>query len=367
MKTAINSLILITIFCTLSWSNPLPPPPSLIISEIYFDGTEWTIEIVVGEFSINLDSFVLVSSSGEAFFKEGIEVEPGQVILITKDSLKTPLEINKAGDFISLKEYYNNNIQWELEYNQNISFGDYINSSCSGPFDGQSLVAHYISLDTPDENYKFYWLVKENSPSLGTNPNFCSSTDTVKGYILDKFDNPVKNAEISYIETVFTMIGGFPKIITNNDGYFEAKGMFSKYYGGKIIVGNSFIADITFKVELDSANLYNFKLSDYVYSGIKKFDLNQLFSIRNYPNPINDRATFEIILPEGLFYRNAVIKIYNYAGTIVDIIPVDKYNNNSNQISVEWMGGEHFAAGNYFYSLEIDNQKTATNKLIIVK
>jgi hypothetical protein len=352
-------------------SNPLPPPPKLIISEIYFNNTDWTIEMVVGEpldmLSDNLDSVIIESSSGEAYFKSGIQVEPGQIILITKDSLKTPLTINRTGDFINLKEYQNGYLNWDLIYIQDISFGNYLGASCSSPYDGQSLVSQYFHVNTPDGDNSFYWLVKESTPTLGSSPNACNSRDTLKGYLIDKFEKPIKNGKIEYINDYRSTILGLPTIITDDTGYFEAKGMFAKNYSGIVVVGDSTVADVSFKVELDSANRYIFKFYDYVFTGLNYIEPNKSFSITNYPNPSIDQTTFEIVLPENLFYKNAIIKIYNNAGKIIDILPVDEQYNNSNHFTMNWTSRENIPAGDYYYCLEIDNKKLATNKMILIK
>lgn len=106
------------LICVSTIANIAIPLPRLLISEIFFEGDEWKIEAVVGGYlpqSDNLDSVIFETSAGQSYFKPGIVVAEGDMIMITKDSLITPLPIDTAGDFINMKEYVYGNYFYNLD------------------------------------------------------------------------------------------------------------------------------------------------------------------------------------------------------------------------------------------------------------
>jgi hypothetical protein len=364
MKKILAFCIGINLSYSVMISNPIPVPiKMLLISEIYFDSTGWTIELVANDFGgayYKLDSVQIGAWSGAAYFKSGIKVKQGQTFIITQDSLKTPLYINQKGDYISLWETNGEHLLWDLQYYQIIEFGDYSFDACSTPYEGQSLVAQRFKYS--NNNSYFYCLVKERIPTLGTFPFQCHSRDTFKGYITDKYNRPIKNGIIHCSFGNLNL-----QIKTNDTGYFENDTMFSARYTGLLYVGDSFVSVEYFNIELDSSNLYAFKLDNYV-DAIQDFpDYIKASSITNYPNPFINKTTFDITLPKNLNFKNPIIKIYNNSGQIVEIIPVRKHDITSNHFSIEWESKGTLCNGEYYYSLEVDNNKVAENKMVITK
>ena len=87
----------------LSFSMLVANPIALVfISEIYFEGDDWTIELYdYYEAGISsLDNYCIMSSSDSTYFNNGIYFEPGEVILVTEEDLQSSLSINKGGDFV---------------------------------------------------------------------------------------------------------------------------------------------------------------------------------------------------------------------------------------------------------------------------
>ena len=362
------------LFCIAITANIMVPEPRLLVSEIFFEGDEWKIEAVVIQGylpqSDNLDSVILETSSGQSYFKPGIVVAEGEMIMITKDSLITPLSINKSGDFINMKEYtYGTEwIEWDLQWIQNIKFGDYEGSTCSSPNEGQSMVLQQFELILVILVYeRFFWLVKENNPTPGSDPFNCSNRDTISGYIYDKNMNPLKGAELRYCNKAGSQGTNpeLPQIITDNYGHFDSIMMYSKLYDASVILGDSIILNTTFNVELDSSNTYIFKADNYLVGNKKILDNRHSASLTNYPNPVRDQTTFSITIPENIHFKNAIIKVFNCSGIIVDLIPIAY--NNTNIYNVTWNRSNNFPDGNYFYNLDIDYKKVASNRMIFIK
>jgi hypothetical protein len=372
MKRIVIFQIVLFVFVS-AIANPIVPEGRLLVSEIYFEGTDWFIEAVASptEFPFALlDSVIFETSSGQSYFKPGIELENGQIIIITKDSLITPLSINPEGDFINMKEYeYGTDfLLWELSWYQDIKFGNYEEATCTSPFNGQSLVLQYFELEYPDWGFdSFYWLVKENNPTPGSSPFICNNRDTVSGYIYDKLLNPVNSAEISYCSDIeiWTASPDLSPITTNEYGYFENAAMFSKIYKGNIIYGDSLISYVSFKVEIDSLNIYTFIIEDYIHTGTEMHEFTNSVFLTNYPNPLKERTTISVSLPQNIYFKNAVIKIFNANGQIIDILPLH-YNNN-NIYNIIWERTGNILPGRYFFNLDINNKKVASNNMLIIQ
>jgi hypothetical protein len=373
MKKLLIFQIILFVFVS-AMANLIVPEGRLIVSEIYFEGSEWIVEAVASpsqEFPFAfLDSVIFETSSGQSYFKPGIELEDGQIIIITKDSLITPLSINPEGDFINMKEYeYGTDyLLWELNWYQDIKFGNYEGATCTSPFNGQSLVLQRFELEIPDWYTEvFYWLVKENNPTPGSNPFTCNSRDTVSGYIYDKLLNPVNSAELRYCAES-ELWGANPDLLpitTNENGYFENTAMFSKMYKSNIIYRDSLISNVSFNVEIDSLNIYNFIIENYIHTGIEIHETANAVYLSNYPNPVTEQTTISVTIPQNIYFKNAVIKIFNINGQIVDIIPLH-YNSN-NIYNVIWSRSDKILPGRYFFNLDINNKKVASNNMLIVQ
>ncbi len=372
-KILIFQIILFVSVSTIA--NPIVPEGRLLVSEIYFEGSEWIIEAICntseGFESPFLDSVIFITSSGQSYFKPGIELEDGQIIMITKDSLITPLSINPDGDFINMKEYVygTDYVAWELRAHQNIKFGNYEEASCTSPYSGQSLVLQHFVLEIPDWGTDdIYWLEKENNPTPGSSLFTCNSKDTLSGYIYDKLLNPVDNAELKYCseEELWAANPDLLPIYTNEYGYFENTVMYSKMYTGNIIVyGDSVISFVKFKVEIDSSNIYNFIIEDYIHTDIKIRELTNTVSLTNYPNPVREKTTISVTIPQNIYFKNAVIKIFNNNGKIVDIMPLH-YNSN-NIYNVIWNRSDKIPPGKYFVNLDINNKKVASSNMLVIQ
>lgn len=348
------------------YSNPLPPPPKILISELYFNESGWIMEVYVfNEDNRNLDSVILETSSGSTFFKPGITVHFQDTLIITSDSLLHPLDIDPDGDYINAYEYYEGDLMWSWDTffgNMNgFVFGDYDGSECSAPYEGQSLVLIHENISGLDGYYDYYWVVKDKNPSIGYNLFSCSSKEEISGYIFDQNNIPIKGSRVNYCTegemTAFFLEG----IIADIQGSFSNIVVYSKTYFGHIVLEDSILRSVSFNVELDSANEFTFIVEGYDYAGIAPYIASENM-IKHHPNPILGSAYFSIDI-SNLFYRSAVIKIFNSSGQIIDILPrpEDKYG----VYVVEW-NTKDLSPGTYYYHLDVNGKKVAADKMLVV-
>jgi hypothetical protein len=87
------------------------------------------------------------------------------------------------------------------------------------------------------------------------------------------------------------------------------------------------------------------------------------YSISTHPNPSSSGTTFIIETNRPGPDQRGVIKIYSENGFIVDIIPVELYNER--QEKMYHYTDKSLSSGMYYYNLEISNQKVASGKILI--
>ena len=351
-------------------ANPVTPIP-ILITEMYIDSNnKWTIELFIYDFGptiTNLDSVKLVTSSGEALFKSGITVSQNEIILITEDSLQSPLSINRYGDNIKLMTRLYST--W-IQSGNSLVYGDDPNTCvCTFPRLGQSIeLANYINPTNGETDYLY---VKSSIPSLGTYPsdNAINSPGSLSGHVYDSNNNPIEN-HLVYINVAPSWYGPFPMYFElDTNRYFNCN-LVGKYYNISVRLNttDAVILDTIIAIEPDSATICDFHLN--ITNGISEYNLiKSNIMMSNYPNPFKDNTTIEIKSPNNMVLSNAIIKIFNNLGEIVRIIPVGDYNNakKSYSVSVSNNKNQSLDSGIYFYTLEIDGKKVSSNKMIIIK
>lgn len=139
-------LIVLMFTCSLGFikANPIVPPP--VISEFYLlDSSHWYLELVFLKNGYpspptTLDGYKITTSTGTYYFKNGINITPDSIIIITQDSLQSSLQIKRNGDFIIIEA--SSGYQLDQLY-----FGNVSGSQISAPAYGQSIVNYgYSSL-----------------------------------------------------------------------------------------------------------------------------------------------------------------------------------------------------------------------------
>jgi len=348
-----KSLLLIPflVLCTLTpKANPIAPPPAICELVIHQNG--FSLELALELWGISdLDNMRLTSSHGQAFFNQGIVVS-GELLVVTENDLQSYLFVDPAGDDLSIEENYNGS-WYVLDV---IYFGDYQNSWVSPLWEGESVIQQEF-------NYwgePFYWTVKNKPPSPGSSAYHTDARGTFSGYVLDKFSNAVPGAWIKYCHEADPLL---EPIYSDSTGYFFCDNMFSREYDVEIIISEEIFWTDHIVVELDSNNYYEF-IIDSIAVATHEHEKLQEFDIRNHPNPFTNNTTFDLNVPESYRWNEAQITIMDMNGKIVDRI---EYHNSGDETGqkINWHAPSDLKPGIYIYTLEIDNNRIASNKMIL--
>jgi hypothetical protein len=244
-------------------ANPVIFP---CLSEINFEEDNWFIELDVQyadyayHGSINLDDFRLITSTGDSQFKPGIDISGVAFIIITQDSLLSPLVIDKQGDYVGL-QYFDNGL-WTNTLCWITYFGDIENSTVNPPYPGQSIVN--TSIHTP-QNW-FFMTVKDNIPSLGSSIYNTSTFGTLSGAVFDQNLDPVEGLEIRYCSGL--LLGGtLQPIYSGSDGTFYNSQMPGCNTEISVLWDNTSLFDTLLTIEPDSLTSCTFYL-DTVLVGL---------------------------------------------------------------------------------------------------
>jgi len=349
-------------------ANPILPPP--VISEFYLvNDSTWYLELVFDQsfnYDTILDGYQITTSTGTALLKNGIHITLGSIIVITQDSLQSMLYIYRNGDDIRVEK--------DGMYIDELAFGNNQYSMINSPLQGQSIVKYsYICYDTYSGQFATnYRIVKENTPSIGSNP-FQASVfmGTFSGKVLDMINNPMSGIRIGnqvYYGAPSSICGvDFSCVVTDSTGEFNILINSGRHYV-QFFTASATLSDTIINIEPDSVNYFEIIL-DTLLNHTALNSIHQNFLLSCCPNPSNGKTTISFELPENINYFSILIKIYNSTGEMIRILPVD-ISGKQNKYSVEWDGkcyDNSIASGTYYCNLELDGKKVATNKLIITK
>lgn len=349
-------------------ANPIPPPP--IISEFYIvNDSTWYVELVFSSSyytNTNLNGFRIESSSGIAYIKHGISVTLDSIIVLTQDSMVSPLYFDRNNDYINFED--------SLGYPYDGIY--FTNNSWYAPSYGQSLVRYVLDCWDYNENAPStqILLVKDNNPTIGYDPFTGSSCHGIfTGIVYDNGHNPVPGIHVGnnlyYLAPSYACGNYFSSPVTDSSGVFSAW-EYSISFNVKLFYEPSGLVmmDSVIYIEPDSTNYYEFTI-DTLLTGLHINPYQTTIALSTFPSPSNGETTISFSIPSGRYFSKALIKIYDSNGEIVKIIPVNT-NDPQNKYSVKWDGlcGSYSAAsGIYYCNLELDGQKIATDKIIIAK
>jgi len=342
MKKLITFLFFISVGIT--FANPIE---IFFISEIFFEGEDWTIELSNTEngYPIYFNNYELkiVTSSSEAYINRNMFLIYGNTELITQTDLDSILIIDHAGDFIRLVDEYNYILDEKI-------FGNYSGSYVNSLHLGQSYVC--------DIGVGFA-LVKENFPSLGSDPFYTDARGTYSGYVYNPNMQPLTNAEIRYY---LHNPAYYSQIVTNNEGYFEDNNIYCRNYYVQVYYNGLLEANSTIIIEPDSTSYEEFVLPNVSIND--ELLKNRNNSLSNFPNPFNPST--EISFETTKLHEKTQIEIYNSRGQRIRQISI--FND---QPSITWDGknsiGKACPSGVYFYKLVSNGKDLAVNKMLLLK
>lgn len=344
----LRTKILIIFYWTIFVSNSLANP--IIVSylnEIEVNSSGWIIEIMPQ--SLILDNCYLVSTTDTAYFKSGINWNQDYLI-ITEDSLLSPLYMNPLGDVIYLCGEYG-----PID---GIRFGNVSAPMISAPLGGLS-ICRYNDFDE-------YFLYLDSSPTLGSANDTTNGMGKIEGWVEDTLGNPIEGVDViyNYDEGVGSTI--YPVYVTSDsNGYFrfrdyaklehlefEKENFQTKY----LTIQNWPDSTVSITATIDSI------LSSIKEQGIAKSNF-QLYP--NFPNPFNPTTTISYQLAKG---SEIELIIYNLLGQKIRTLVNARQPLGFHQ--VEWDGhdemGVEVTSGIYFYRLKA-GEFVANKKMILLK
>ena len=362
MKKLIIIVFLFIVYIQ-SYANPIIYQPALI-TELYFDNNDnWTIEIKFLEETTDLTNYHLRTSNGTSTFKSGLTIPTNNILVITKDSLKYPIILNRDGGSVSIEKY--NGHDWNSSFPE-LFYGNINNTEVAAPRVGQSIKLGVCQ--TPLEKYHQYY--KSKTPDIGIffiNNGFPSypKNSIINGQI---FDANLKPISLNYINSTISPNSFIGNMLNqgNNDTYNV--NLYPSAY--KICIydkQNKLLKDTTFLLEPDTTYIYNIYLdvllTTEAYSS-KKSEIN----INNYPNPFSDFTTINIDIPENYSFKTGIVKIFNSEGEIISILPIDKFNKYGSNYNLKIDNSIlKSKSGNYFCTLELDGLKKASCQISMTK
>jgi len=348
MKYLIKFLILSCcgIFVSDSLANPII---EIYLNEIKMDSSGWEIEIT--PLSGYYNFAFLTSTTDTAYFQNGINWNKDYV-MITEDSLSSPLHVNPSGDVICLCD----NFGYPAG---EIRFGNVSYSMVSAPRIGQSICA-YNGYQTDKH---FYYL--DNSPTLGSQNDTTNAIGNVEGFVRDMLGHPIEGLDVIY--GYEELLPGWitPVFVTSDsNGYFRFRD-YAKLEYLECNKENFPTTDLTIQNWPDSTISITVFIDTILTSirnpGTSQFD----FSLyQNYPNPFNPNTVISYQLPTG---DQVDLIIYDLLGQqirrlVKEIQPAGYYE-------IQWNGtddlGKGVASGIYIYQLKVGNFVDSRKMLLI--
>ncbi|MCX6273076.1 MAG: hypothetical protein NTU44_18045 [Bacteroidetes bacterium] len=363
--------VLLLVFFTIGFTkaNPIVDPP--VISEFYLvNDSVWYLELMFSWPYPSLDGLQLVSSGGSSFIKHGISITAGNIIVLTHDSMLSPLHFNRNGDFVDIQDSTGFSFNYSFPM---FRFGNISNSFISAPLVGQSIVCYkFYCMDQGYIPETEYHLVKDVNPTIGYNaftPSFATGTFT--GMVFDNGHNPIQGIHIghtyAYNEPSYYCGNYFLNAWTQPSGSFTMQEYSGKYHVMFFFHPWLVIKDTIINIEPDSVNYFEF-IIDSLLTDVHSIENQRNIKLSCFPNPSTGETNISFGVPEGQCFSKALIKIYGSNGEIVRILPVNTASPQP-EYTLKWDGFccDHSpaASGMYYCNLVLDGRKSATTKLII--
>ncbi len=364
-KSLVALLLMISIKV---FANPIALPP--IISEFYYNGGDWQIEVYFSDiyqnFFYDFSELALICNNDTAHFVDGLLISFNETIVLNQNALTSAFNINPVVDWIYLASVYGYD-----PFTEGIRYdapGIFLwHSILTSPKEGESIVNQFFNNYGGDG---YYQAMKESTPSIGSNAFECSGRGTFSGYVYDQYNNPVANLQLVYCPEYYCLGAVSPAyscIETDENGFFETNELFCNWHIFNLKKDDFIFYTDTLFIEPDSAYYKEYILNSVdIPLNTSKEDI----SISIAPNPLKNKTRFELSFPENHTYQNARITIRDNNGRIVDFIPITNAPWGGNKLSLTWYPGNAprpIPPGMYLYCLEIDGKTLSTEKMIITK
>jgi hypothetical protein len=317
------------------FANPLP---AFLFTELHVTQDGWQLELhgQFGGYSDYLNGMFLSSHTDTAFFKDGIQVDSGYLV-ITPDSLTSSLYLNPEVDTLTIHTRPGDGgIPW-----MDITYGDGGIWMPVAPLPHQSICL--------DFNAGCFYL--DNTPTLGSLNDTANAQGHVYGTVTDTLGNPLGGVEV----------GGWGVVTTDSAGHFHRYGL-ARLYGLSFQKENYQPQDVDLMVYPDSSINVTVEMTPVLHAIDLPEDIKPgAYSLLpNYPNPFNTSTVFTYELPEA---TPVEIVIYNPLGQEVQRLysgtqPAGSYR-------LQW-NAPYLVSGIYVYQLRTP-QRILTRKCLLLK
>ena len=318
-------------------ANPIPTP---LMNEVKIGSNGFILEIVNNGMFLTLDGCYLTSNSSTAYFKPGISGEV-DFLLITQDSLLTPLSLDPAGDVLTFHGP-------AMDYVEAIIFdGDSSHCHVAPPLPGQSICLDLYS----------GWYYLDNTPTLGAPNDYLNAGGIVEGYITSLTGDTLQNVKIS-------RRFGLP-VYSDSSGYFalDELAIYEELIFQKTSYWDGYLWLQIWPDSLQTIHVVIEKLVDI--EDPKNSSVLQDFQFfQNYPNPFNSNTALGFLLPDD---ADVELNIFDMLGN--KIRSVVNGNQAAGWYRVIWDGkdnrGINVASGIYIYRLTVNNQSLNRKMLLL--
>ena len=325
--------------------NPIAPA---LFNELQVDSVGWVLELSpeIGIYGLELDGWYLTSAADTAYFIDNINTV-NDYLIITQDSLLSPLIINPQGDSLVLHDSNDFALEW-------LVFGESSNSIIVNPQPHQSL-SRYTDYAGP-WGEDFYYL--DNTPTLGFVNDTINAIGAIEGIVIDAAGIPIENVRI-YYDYYYGMDSMF--VYTDENGYFSFSHLANRKYFSLDEIGYH-TQSFREQIYPDSTISLSIEMVEILQSiGAQTGPiLNRFYLSVNYPNPFNYSTTFYYRLPLN---TPVEILIYNIKGELVDRINYGYQDKG--QYIINW-NFQNLPSGVYYYQLSTP-EMILNRKCILLK
>jgi hypothetical protein len=333
-------ILVLTTLCTLlclpfALANPIIPE---YISEFFFTKGHWTLETGTRVPSGNLDGWKLSSRTGTSAFKTGISIGRTYVLLTT-DSLLSPLFIDPTGDSISMSrtsgEHYG------------LVFGNAPDSHVQAPAPGWSIAFN-----------QFFYL--DRSPTPGAANDFVGGMATISGTVRDSITHaPISHAMIQeepgdWMQYWYTSDSGTFSVPVHAHNL--------RLYVGAAAYTAAFVRFSLIPDQVADTVIFLSALTSVERSGQPL----EALLLEGYPNPFNPRTTIAYALPAG---GKVTLRVYDTLGK--EVAELVRGPRQAAQYHVAWNGtdddGTAVASGVYLVRLQLNETGAAAPRVKTLK
>jgi hypothetical protein len=312
--------------------NKANPIVEGFFNELFFDSAGWRLEVHV-QGTATLDGWYLKSRSGQAYFKNGIQLT-GVYRVITPESLLSPLAINRLGDSITLHS--------PQSPRASLYFGSGL--MVAAPRDGQSMCLR-------ESGSQFYYL--DNTPTLGQPNDALNAMGIVRGHIADSLGQPIPGVLVSWGEPL-------PLVYSDSAGNFSVT-EYARRVSLSFTHAHFATRYVTVQIWPESTVVIGVTLDRIVGVEWRGVSTAPVFELQaNYPNPFNPSTTISYRLPAR---SHVMLKVFDVSGR--EIATLANGVEEPGYKSVPW-DANGVVSGVYFYRLQAGDF-VQTRKLLLLR